>query len=534
MTELRSPSAFVLNTIFFVLVAAYCVWVFSFPLFPTQDGAVHLYYINVIHHLMQGSELFGHYFFVKWPPPPYVLHYAFLLGLTSLLPALTAEKFVVAGCIVLFCFGARFFLSSVSDHFRLLSLFLVPVSLNWMLGMGFHNYCLSLGMSLFALGCWLKGARSGSWTMRSLFIALIFLMLFTHPVPLMVTLVTVSGELAVRILQPVLARTSPIAHILRRLSPDLVLLLVAYCSLAYIALFVSGNRTGENLHNNFLEKGLLIALARAKPLLLVYKTWPSVAYRLWLIALAAVCVLAGLAGVIRNFHSRVITSANFFAICSAAVFLLLPFIPRSINGSDFFADRLFIYPFVFALAGCSAEIVRFRQFLKPAVAGAVLAAFAVLAIDDGPMRHDAKNLAQLETSAITNPGPRGMFVENPVIPTSLTSFEPYVWSAARYFRVTGSVMMNAPWLDLPISPLGARNDHFGKLLPPSVNNYPYRVLEEISDSQSFRDLVEPKVNFILQIGSAARSTPADLARSQWTHGWSCEKEAWFSVCRRTP
>src|SRR5947199_10196073 len=72
-------------TAFLVLVAAYCAWVFSLPLFPTQDDAMHLYYTKVTQHLLFHSPRFGAAYLIRIPPPPYVVHYALLLVLTSFL-----------------------------------------------------------------------------------------------------------------------------------------------------------------------------------------------------------------------------------------------------------------------------------------------------------------------------------------------------------------------------------------------------------------------------------------------------------------
>ncbi len=34
------------------IAAAYCGWIISLPIFPTQDGPIHLYYTRVLHALL--------------------------------------------------------------------------------------------------------------------------------------------------------------------------------------------------------------------------------------------------------------------------------------------------------------------------------------------------------------------------------------------------------------------------------------------------------------------------------------------------
>ena len=41
---------------FLVLLAAYCVWILTLPLFPSLDGSLHLYYASVMGSLLSGSK----------------------------------------------------------------------------------------------------------------------------------------------------------------------------------------------------------------------------------------------------------------------------------------------------------------------------------------------------------------------------------------------------------------------------------------------------------------------------------------------
>src|SRR5947199_7005538 len=94
--------------LFLGLVAVYCAWVLSFPVFPTQDGPVHLYYVSILSHLFSGSQLFSHYFSIRHPIPPYSLHYLLLFLLLKASTPLIAEKCIVCLTIVGFAFGFRY------------------------------------------------------------------------------------------------------------------------------------------------------------------------------------------------------------------------------------------------------------------------------------------------------------------------------------------------------------------------------------------------------------------------------------------
>src|ERR1051325_3181118 len=55
-----------------------CLWILHLPLFPTQDGPVHVYYAQVTHAVLSGQGSFGNDFRAAHSLPPYAVH-AYLL-----------------------------------------------------------------------------------------------------------------------------------------------------------------------------------------------------------------------------------------------------------------------------------------------------------------------------------------------------------------------------------------------------------------------------------------------------------------------
>ena len=89
-----------LLTIFVVLVGLYCGWILSLPLFPSQDGPMHLYFANIIAKLLSGhSTIYNTYYSLRHLPPPYSLHYVLLLLVAYVCSLVVADKFVT--CLVL-------------------------------------------------------------------------------------------------------------------------------------------------------------------------------------------------------------------------------------------------------------------------------------------------------------------------------------------------------------------------------------------------------------------------------------------------
>src|ERR1700761_8056475 len=88
------------RVLFAVLVTLFCLWALSLPLFPTQDGPMHKYYVHAISSLLSGSHAYEAYT-IRHPFPPYATHYALLMGLTRVVSFDTAEKILI--CLIFVC-----------------------------------------------------------------------------------------------------------------------------------------------------------------------------------------------------------------------------------------------------------------------------------------------------------------------------------------------------------------------------------------------------------------------------------------------
>ena len=147
---------------FLVLLAAYCVWILTLPLFPSLDGSLHLYYASVMGSLLSGSKTYSSYYFIRHILPPYALHYYFLIAVAHFFGYVMADKLLVCLIFVTTAFGFRYLARFLGPSGDLMSLFIIPLLLNWPLGMGFYNYCLAIGMALWALGFWYRAVERRS------------------------------------------------------------------------------------------------------------------------------------------------------------------------------------------------------------------------------------------------------------------------------------------------------------------------------------------------------------------------------------
>jgi len=449
------------------------------------------------------------------------------------------EKIVVCLILAGFCFSFRYLIRTVSpQNGSVLAFFAVPLSLTWSLGMGFHNYCLSLALSFLSIALWFRATANDRTSYRIAFLLSCLVMLFTHPVPLFMTLAVIGGDLLLRVAKLYVAPQEASSGLISDSSirRDLLFAFLAFCSVGYIVVFVSGSRTAEDLHHKFIQGRMLLDFVKARPLIIVFGNLWARLYRIFLFALLGCSFWV----IFRNVKERWSVSGirglkghDVLSLGAACILFLYPLIPRSINGSDFFADRLVIYVWMFAIAAAAASLKLSPKQLRILAGVAAVLAVGVLAYSDGEIRSTAHNLEKIEHPNIMPPGYRGIYIDAPNRPASFfLNFDPYVWSSARYFRVTKSVMLNAPWLDLSILPVAPANKLFTNLFPPKVVNYPDTFAELLLKSQRARDAVRPDLDFIIFVGYNGRDPNAvnNILKRPWSRTWNCRRDQWYSIC----
>jgi hypothetical protein len=157
----------------------------------------------------------------------------------------------------------------------------------------------------------------------------------------------------------------------------------------------------------------------------------------------------------------------------------------------------------------------------------------VLALAEPQMRTASRLLAQMENSPVAPNGLKGMFIDTPHPPAELrTSFDPFLWSAANYFRKTNTILMNAPWLDLPILPIGGKEQLFASRIPAHSIDYPDFLVGELIRSGQLREQLSPDLDFLVFVGYGVAEDR--LLREPWPHLWDCQAAGWFTVCNSRP
>jgi hypothetical protein len=489
---------------------------------------MHKYYVHALASLLAGSQSYSAYA-IRHPFPPYATHYGVLLGLTRFLSFDLAEKILI--CLIFVCtaYGFRYCARSLGPSGDLLSLCMVPLVLHWSLVMGFLNYSLAVGLFFLAAGLWCRAAEQPRlW----LFFALVcFLLAFTHPIPLLLLICFCSLDLLIRLFQ---------SFSLKQYRWRFLGLAIACLSFLYPLNSVDRSRSASNLHGFGLHKDALIsslALFGISPFDTRSKNLFINFYRLGLYTLLLGCLALAAEGFLRRWRGRELRPSDSMLILTVALLFAIPILPASMNGSDFFSQRLMIFPWLGAIAAASATE---RRIARIAPAFAVILTVTTLLPAEIFFRPVSHELFALEHQPLPE-HTEGLAILDPAMLKAVRvqhqlGFNPYLWSGALPFLHADDIMLNSPFMDQKITPL----------MPAPGGNL---LIDQMSSPDQAEHIINGNVD-LPALPPAMRSwllastrvvvfvaTPAELARgltplmgADLATRYTCSSHAWYLVC----
>jgi hypothetical protein len=529
-----NPEAKLTSILFAGLLAVFCVWALSLPLFPTQDGPMHKYYVHVLAGLLSGAQSNSAYV-IRHPFPPYATHYAVLLGLTRWVSFDLAEKLLI--CLIFGCtaYGVRYCARSLGPSGDLLSLCTIPLVLHWSLVMGFLNYSLAVGLFFLAAGLWCRAAR-GRLRLWIFFVPVCFLLALTHPIPLLLLIVFCSLDLLIRLIQ---SRFS-----LKDYRWMFLGLSVAGLSFLFPLASVDRSRSVSNLRGIGLHKDALIgnlALFGISPFDTRARNLFINCYRLELYALLLGCLVLAGAGFFGRWRERRLRSSDSMLILAVAILVAIPILPSSMNGSDYFSTRLMILPWLGAIAaaGGYAEPQRLARSaplfaialtlttLLPAEIFLRPVAHQLFALENQPLPERAQGLALLDPAML-----KAVRVQHQL------GFNPYLWSGVLPFLHADDTMLNSPFMDQKITPLMPAPGGDLMINQTSSPEEAERLINGNIDLPSLppamRSTLLASTGLVVFVG-----TPADveqglgpLAGNGLAAHYACTSHSWYLVCLR--
>ncbi|HEX3745335.1 MAG TPA: hypothetical protein VHW09_15430 [Bryobacteraceae bacterium] len=474
------------------------------PMFPSQDGPVHLYYVDVLRAILTHSAPYAQHFQLTRFLTPYSLEYYTLLALEFVFSPIFSEKLLVAAYIFAFGLGFRYLVESVTERGSPWILMGVPFCLHALVYMGFLNFCTAVAILLFECGFWMRYSAQLTGRRAAALLAGLVLLLLTHPVPAAVFLMFAGLYFVADLSCEVWNGARWSAAWRARRVPLAILAAMSLSALAWVSLFLRPGQPGAHEVNHIATMGWFDTVATELQL------YPVAAFtRLGDRAgLALVLIFACLAILARIRHWRPRKQPVTLLAASSICFLLYCFAPERVNGSFYFAERFPILWALFLLVG-AASIHRRRAWNLAAGGIAMVVTLALFFQQRAKVMRLASEIAAQEQLAPAPPGSVGLIVsQTRLVPDGL-EFNPYMWCAVHYFRRSRAILANDPWIDVPLIML--RPAHPGRWSYLDPDSASALLIARTLEGTSARDL-----DFVVQMGPANGEVDRLLRREGWT------------------
>ncbi len=443
---------------FALILGAMCAFALSLPVFPSQDGPMHRYYVHALDSILGHRGVYSVYG-IRHPFPPYATHYLLLLGLSHLFPFDLAEKLFVCTTFVCFAFGLRMTARAVGPAGEWSSLFFAPLVLSWAMMMGFFNYVLGVALVLLATAFW-QQIRNGRRLSILWYLLALAVLTFTHPIPLALLIAITLFDLLLGL--GFRERAMGAGRWLVAERVRIVLFVCTALTIVFPALAVdrSAGATAHTLADThfkpeFLRTALLltgVSPYNSRSL----NVWID-AYRICLYVLLFGALWIGGRAAMRALRERRpnLGCTLFFATVLLAI--ALPILPNSVNGSWYFSTRMVmvLWPSALIAAGlASAPALRERRLL---VAGAIAAAALTLIPAQIFFRPLAAQVHAAELTALPPHRQALVLVDSQLQDytryNKQVAFDPYEWGSVLPVTRNDDILLDAPWMDQKIAPL---------------------------------------------------------------------------------
>jgi hypothetical protein len=513
-------------------VVACCVWVLSLPVFPSEDGPVHLYYATVMTKLLGGShDALSQAFRIRHLLPPYSLYYYLLIALLQLFPAVLVEQMVVCITIVIMAAGFYRMCAAVGQNGRWTAFLVLPLLLNWPLFMGFQNYCLAIGLCFWAVGTWFGRGKYR----RAIFLLLVVLIVLTHPVPLLAIAAILGIDLAGRRMLPPAMKDEPA---LSRATwwRDLATLACACVSMSYVLLFTEKNKVSENLlvhihpvvsvmkYSTLYGLGLF---ARASAANLVYTGL--------LFAVLCLSLLVTVRSLLYRQHRREWHRADVLLLATLALLAMLPLLPDTMNGGFYFNMRFLILVWCGAIAAASGGVPfssRLRVLFVVLGCGALLYTLVLAQLRIAP---EARRAAEPERAPIVRTGENALLLPATDYEADpQLRFRPLEWSAVRYFRRAGDVMLDAPFLDMSTMPIDSRQPQLDGTVVPGATNDLTDLLDRSRQDPQWAKILFARAGLVVfrdPFHISSTSAVEQILHRNARPQMKCRQRDWLYFCR---
>jgi hypothetical protein len=175
------------------VIALQLVVLWSFEYFPSTDGPAHLANAAILrdYHQPQG-QVYRHYYTLAEHIDPNLAGHLLLTGLMRVVSPLHAEKILLSLYVLGLPLAGAYAMAAARRGSGAMAVLLTPLSFNYVLHMGFYNFCLSLAVFFIVIGYWLRYRQTMTWWRAGIFGLLMLLLYCCH----LLALVLAAGTIA--------------------------------------------------------------------------------------------------------------------------------------------------------------------------------------------------------------------------------------------------------------------------------------------------------------------------------------------------
>ena len=523
---------------FWLLLLIFEAFVFSLPLFPTGDSGLHIYYATIFRDLItHRSALYAHFYAVRHLVQPYLLHYWVFIGLCSFLSPDMAEKVIVGIVMATMAFGFRNLIRALSPASPGLVLLIFPFMLNWPLSMGALNYDFALGLLFFALGAYERLLRPGRSAPRLWrFAGLLLLFVLSHPVPLLLLVCILAVDLLLAWWENGFARTVPPA-----LRPRLLAFGLSCVAFLVPLAIADKGEVGKSVSQIGIHWDYFKQVSNSSRLTMFFASGiPGRLYnKCYTILLPASLVFIYLSGFPARLRRRALTSFDRLAIFAVLFLFTSLFAPFELNGSGYFAPRLWMPCWLLGIAACSGAL-HGRKWNRVAAIYGIVLSLITLGMAQHILRPIAVRSAEIEHAPLPV-GQRGLFVQGisgekgDLIGVT---YPVYWWNGGRAFITHNDVMLNSAWLYLTIIPLkengtaGLMRDFTARRATENPNEVDFY----FSQNPGERGRALANADFIFFVDPRPKNPDVGavmrLTIEPYMNEWNCNVSGFYAICKK--
>ena len=320
----------------------FIVLLFASPLlfqsyFPTNDGPAHLYNAHLIlEHLGGNSTFISQLFeFNSHVEPNWIGHFLFVL-FDFFFSSSVSERIIVALCMISLPISIRFFCTSTLNGKTYPAYLAIPFAYNFILVLGFYNFCL--GLSLLFFGISFLNKSNFSFSGKSILSLFLFgiILYFSHLIVYGIFLALLAGG---------------IVFYKRFNAKELVKVVLSQLPFIVLSLLFYINKSGSSASDSMEFGELFKWLYQSAPLLLFNETnerWFGLFFNGLLLTLLIV-------GIVSNWNKGNLKTdwrkASLICCSLLIIVILYFFFPNSFATGGFISIRMLLlfYLFLFGL-----------------------------------------------------------------------------------------------------------------------------------------------------------------------------------------